>query len=197
MKALILETSTQKSFLLLAKEGIPVKSKLLLGGPELSRTLAKEASMLLENEPVDFLLVGQGPGSYTGIRVGAALAKGLSFGWNIPLYGFCSLKAFAPNEDGPFTVLVDAKMGGVYALSGKRRGDQIDTDLPRLIRLHELEPLLQNNQTIVSPTPTELMKRLPHLTPKEASPSFSSLAAWAFLPEFQTPLELTYLSPFI
>ncbi len=194
MKALILETSTQKSFLLLAENGLPLKSKLLPGGPELSKTLAKEASLLLQKETIDFLLVGEGPGSYTGIRVGAALAKGLSFGWNIPLYGFCSLKAFIPSTNGPFAVLVDAKMGGVYMMSGKREEDLVETSSPRLVKLEELEPLLQDTPTLVSPAPGDLIKRLPHLAVQEAAPSLSSLASWAFRPEFQTPLELTYLS---
>jgi tRNA threonylcarbamoyladenosine biosynthesis protein TsaB len=193
MKALILETSTQKSFILLAEDGKPKKSKQLSGGSELSRTLASEVKMLLHGETVDWILVGQGPGSYTGIRVGAALAKGLSFGWNIPLYGFHSLKAFIPPENGTFAILVDARMGGTYVLLGHRQNECIKTDLPILVKLEELEPLLQDRKIIVSPTPSDILKRTTFSTLKEADPYFDQLAAQAFYPEFQTPLELTYL----
>lgn len=191
MKALILETSTEKSCLLLASSNGEFKTHLLSGGPELSKTLGLEAKKLLSSStrPIDKIFVGQGPGSYTGTRVGAALGKGLSFGWNIPLYGFCSLKAFTPNQTGPFAVVVDAKMGGFYVLLGENSS----YEAPELVNEDSLKKLLQNIQTIVSPHPCLIQSRLPYLHVLEAHLNFEFLESLAFSPLFEAPLELTYL----
>lgn len=194
MKALILETSTQKNFLLLADDGKLIKGKLLPGGSELSRTLGSETKALLGKEKPDWICVGQGPGSYTGTRVGAALAKGLSFGWQIPLYGFCSLLAFAPPEEGTFAVLLDAKMGGIYVLLGEKIEGEIKTIPSRLVKPEELPSLLQGRKHIVSPAPSDLTQRNANFLIQEADPCLEMMALLAFTPGFQTPLELAYLA---
>jgi tRNA threonylcarbamoyl adenosine modification protein YeaZ len=62
--------------------------------------------------------VGVGPGSYTGIRVGIAAARGVAFALGLPLHGACSLAmvaAHAGPQSGPVRVLRDARRGRVYA----------------------------------------------------------------------------------
>lgn len=185
MQILILETSSEKGRLILAENGEPVKVKKLPGGPGLSKCLAMEVKNFLEGAP-DLIAVGTGPGSYTGIRVGAALAKTLSYGWKAPLIGFCSLKGFAPKVDAPFAVLVDARMGGFYALIDQK---------PVLIAPHD--PLLQGIAHLASPHPELIKKRLTteaiwHET--EPDPELlAQLCFKQFLEEGTSPLELTYL----
>lgn len=195
MKALILETSTEKSCLLLASSKGGYKTHLLTGGPELSRTLGLDAKKLLSSTetPIDKIFVGQGPGSFTGTRVGASLGMGLSFGWNIPLYGFCSLKAFTPEKLGSFAVVVDAKMGGFYLLLGERSSLSISYEKPELVSENDLEKRLQSVQTAVSPHPLLISNRLPYLHLLEAHLNFELMSNWAFSPLFETPFELTYL----
>jgi tRNA A37 threonylcarbamoyladenosine modification protein TsaB len=136
----------------------------------------------LNGQIPSLIAVGIGPGSYTGIRVGAALAKTLAYGWNIPLLGFCSLKAFEP-----LPVLIDARMGGFYALLDNK---------PLL--LPPSSPLLQNLPSISSPHPELIQKRLisnaiyteVHPTPK----SLSQIVYRQFLEEGAAPFELAYLT---
>lgn len=111
MLTLIIETSTEKSSIILADKGKPIAVKRLTGGPELSKNLALDVKELLDGRIPKRVAVGCGPGSYTGVRVGAALGKALAYGWGAELKGFCSLEAF-----GPGNVLVDARSGGFYAL---------------------------------------------------------------------------------
>jgi tRNA threonylcarbamoyladenosine biosynthesis protein TsaB len=57
-----------------------------------------------------------GPGSFTGLRVGLAFAKGLALALNIPCVGFGSLEALAASigGDSRTAAVIDAKRGQVY-----------------------------------------------------------------------------------
>jgi len=68
---------------------------------------------------VDALVVNVGPGSFTGIRIGLAFAKGLSLGWGLPLKGidsftatYLSLASDPPPED--VLVSIDARRVDVF-----------------------------------------------------------------------------------
>lgn len=72
---------------------------------------------------LDAVLVGSGPGSFTGVRVAAATAKGLVHALDIPLYAYSSLAAgarYGPWPDsGSRGVLFDARADRLYwAVSG-------------------------------------------------------------------------------
>lgn len=62
------------------------------------------------------IVVGEGPGSFTGVRVASATAKGLAHALGLPLWAFSSLAAAAMAEDvGPVRyVLFDARSDRVY-----------------------------------------------------------------------------------
>ena len=49
----------------------------------------------LDPDELDAVAVGKGPGSYTGLRIGVSMAKGLCYGLKIPLIGIGSLEALA------------------------------------------------------------------------------------------------------
>lgn len=200
MNALILETSTEKSLLALAQRGEVLVIRFLPGGPELSKNLALEVNALLHryNFSPDFIATGEGPGSYTGIRVGAALAQTLAYGWRIPLIGFCSLKAFAPPVDGPFAILIDARIGGMYTLLGNREKGSLVFETPLLLPLAQAEEKLSTIVHFASPHPLLIQKRLNPLGHWfETTPNASILAREVyqkFLEEGSSPLVLSYLS---
>jgi tRNA threonylcarbamoyladenosine biosynthesis protein TsaB len=87
MRILILETSRKDSSILLLENGVIVRKKALEGGPLLSKFLAQEVKNLLQGQKPDRVAIGTGPGSYTGVRVGAALGQALAFGWGVPVVG--------------------------------------------------------------------------------------------------------------
>jgi tRNA threonylcarbamoyl adenosine modification protein YeaZ len=66
---------------------------------------------LLEGRRADRILVGVGPGSFTGIRVAIAAAHGLAIGWNAELKGMSSLALLAAGARGGGEVAV-AVVGG-------------------------------------------------------------------------------------
>jgi tRNA threonylcarbamoyladenosine biosynthesis protein TsaB len=64
---------------------------------------------------LDRIGVTLGPGSFTGLRVGLAFAKGLASALSIPAVGVGTLEALAADLNGPAMALVDARRGQVYA----------------------------------------------------------------------------------
>jgi len=67
-----------------------------------SERLVPMLDELLDGRRADGIIVGVGPGSFTGIRVGIAAAQGLAIAWNCELSGMSSLALLAAgaSEDG-------------------------------------------------------------------------------------------------
>jgi len=68
----------------------------------------------LRFDQLDRIGVTVGPGSFTGLRVGLAFAKGLGSALSIPVVGVGSLEALAEPERGDVLAVLDAKRGQVY-----------------------------------------------------------------------------------
>ena len=85
--------------------------------PTLERLLTEAG---IEREAIEGVVVGAGPGSFTGVRVAGATAKGLVAALGVPLLAYPSLLALAvaasrPGDDRPICALFDARRGEVFA----------------------------------------------------------------------------------
>ncbi len=68
-------------------------------------------------EDIDLLAVTEGPGSFTGVRIGVATVKGLAFGRDIPCVGVSTLRSLAENlvdMNGLVCAVMDARRAQVY-----------------------------------------------------------------------------------
>ena len=79
---------------------------------------------------VDLLAVGLGPGSFTGLRIGIATARGLGASLGLPVAGVCTLDALGRGmaEDGggeDQLAVFDARRGEVFAALYSPRGEPI------------------------------------------------------------------------
>ena len=97
-----------------------------------SQTLMVMAEDMLKQcgktaKDVDAVAVAEGPGSFTGVRIGVAAAKGFAWGREIPCYGVSTLEAMAQSlgiYDGYICPVMDARRSQVYnALFEADRGE--------------------------------------------------------------------------
>lgn len=68
-------------------------------------------------EALDGVVFGEGPGSFTGLRVACSVAKGLAYAYDLPLYPVSSLKAIIFDAERfklPVLAMIDARMREVY-----------------------------------------------------------------------------------
>ena len=104
--------NTEQGVCLRHEVGSNVHSKVLLS---MVSDVLSEAG--IEARDIDAVAVGQGPGSFTGLRIGVGVAQGIAYGVGAPMIGVSSLDALAnqcDDEQGAVIAGIDARMGEVY-----------------------------------------------------------------------------------
>ena len=82
----------------------------------------------LDFDDIDAYACSSGPGSFTGVRIGTALIKGLAFGKNIPCIGVSTIEALAENLKGTRGIIapvMDARRGQYYCGIFEGDGEEI------------------------------------------------------------------------
>jgi tRNA threonylcarbamoyl adenosine modification protein YeaZ len=74
---------------------------------------------------LDAVVVGVGPGPFTGLRVGLVTAAAIADGRQIPAYGVCSLDAIAEGLGGPLLVATDARRKEIYWATYDETGTRV------------------------------------------------------------------------
>lgn len=126
-----IETATDVCSVSIAKNGVLLGTVESTEGKSHARMLNSFIEELLRKEGVQFneltaVAVSKGPGSYTGLRIGVAAAKGFCYALNIPLIAINTLQAmtafliskdaknFQSQESFLFAPLIDARRMEVY-----------------------------------------------------------------------------------
>ncbi|MBQ6851607.1 MAG: tRNA (adenosine(37)-N6)-threonylcarbamoyltransferase complex dimerization subunit type 1 TsaB [Oscillospiraceae bacterium] len=117
-----------------------------------SQTLLRMAQDLMEScgytpKQIEAVAVAAGPGSFTGVRIGVAAAKGFAWGAELPCCGVSTLEAMARNmgvQEGFVLPVMDARREQVYtALFEAQDGTLARITEDRAISLRQLEEELK------------------------------------------------------
>lgn len=155
MKVLALETSARAVSAAVTEDGTVLAFGYQNTGLTHSRTLMPIVQGLLANtglttDACDVIAVAAGPGSFTGIRIGVAAAKGLAFAAGKPTAGVSTLEAMAQNAahtDSLIVCAMDARRAQVYnALFLAEDGKLSRLTPDRAISLAELSAELEKSE---------------------------------------------------
>lgn len=155
MRILAFETSAKAASVALLDEGKLIGEYYQNCGQTHSRTLMKMAQDLLDNcglivKDLTAVACAAGPGSFTGVRIGVAAAKGLAWGAEKPCVGVSTLEAMAQQAaefDGLICCAMDARREQVYnALFTCQDGVLTRCTEDRAISMEELEKELKNTE---------------------------------------------------
>ena len=153
MRILAFETSAKAASVALLEDGKLLGEQYQNTGMTHSQTLMVMVEDLLKTAgmtpgQVDAVAVAAGPGSFTGVRIGVAAAKGFAWGGEKPCYGVSTLEAMARSlgvYDGYVLPVMDARRNQVYnALFLAEAGTLTRLCEDRAIALTELTEEIKN-----------------------------------------------------
>src|SRR3990167_3562050 len=117
MKVLAIDTAGWVASVALWEEGREIAFKENGQDRSQASVLAQLVQEVTCDHKVDKIIVNVGPGSFTGIRLGVAFAKGLAMGWKIPIMGIDGFSVtylgIEPHYD--VLILIEARRQDVYA----------------------------------------------------------------------------------
>ncbi|WP_298674820.1 tRNA (adenosine(37)-N6)-threonylcarbamoyltransferase complex dimerization subunit type 1 TsaB [uncultured Sphingomonas sp.] len=122
MRTLVIDTATAACSVALIEDGRTIDSRHEVVGRGHAERLVTMIAELADGGRAPRILVDVGPGSFTGIRVGIAAARGLALGWGASVAGYSStaLIAAAAIADGvraPLAVVLEGGHGEVFMQS--------------------------------------------------------------------------------
>ena len=147
MKLLAIDTSTEFLSLALWQNGQVLVREQLAGQQHSSLVLPLLAELLAETgcslKALDGIAFGEGPGSFTGLRIACGITQGLAFGADLPVIGVCTLEALAQQAGSEKVVAcLDARMNEVYHAAYVRKEEGWQAVIPPGLYPPQQAPLL-------------------------------------------------------
>jgi tRNA threonylcarbamoyl adenosine modification protein YeaZ len=134
--SLAIDTSTSKTIVGIIEDGAVLFEEAYEGATDHGRALSELVAKALKvSKPPHQVVVGMGPGPFTGLRVGIAFAQTFALARDIPVIGVCSLDAIKV-DNAEYTVAIDARRKEIYWASYK---DGARIDGPHVSKPAEVE----------------------------------------------------------
>ena len=112
--SLAIDTSTSMTIVGIIEDGAVLFEEAHEGATDHGRALSELVVKALKvSKPPHQVVVGMGPGPFTGLRVGIAFAQTFALARNIPVIGVCSLDAIKVDQS-EYTVAIDARRKEIY-----------------------------------------------------------------------------------
>lgn len=158
MLILAFESSAKAASVALMRDGVLLGESFQHSGKTHSATLMPMAESLMKDceikaSDLDCVAVAKGPGSFTGVRIGVAAAKGLAWGADKPVCGVSTLYAMAAQMahlKGIICPVMDARRQQVYNALFESDGKSLERLTPdRAISLEELKKELETSEKTI------------------------------------------------
>ncbi len=154
-----IETSTDICSVAVSQDGATIFHTENFDGPSHATvlgTMVEEALSFTDNHaiPFDAVAVSQGPGSYTGLRIGVSMAKGLCYGRDLRLLGLPTLEVLCVPvllgkdelpEDALLCPMIDARRMEVYCAVYTRALKPVTETQARVVDSHSFDELLASH----------------------------------------------------
>ena len=142
MSILAIDTSASRTSVVVIQDGEIVFSQSRDGAMTHGPALPELVQLAIKDQEITEVLVGMGPGPYTGLRVGITFAQTFAWARNIPVRGLCSLDAIAAQVDeSDFIVTIDARRKEVYwaRYTNRVRVEGPLVDLPAVVAARDIK----------------------------------------------------------
>lgn len=122
MYSLILDSSTKKLYICLLNDNKVLYEQYIEGRNDHAKNIVLKvdeamSAAHIDSDKLDEIIVGVGPGSYTGVRMAVAVAKMMAvFKKNIKLYSISTLKLMASAKKGLVLSSIDARRGNCFGM---------------------------------------------------------------------------------
>lgn len=158
-KILNIETSTTVCSVAIGVDGVQQSIREINDGYSHAEQLEQLIEQVLDDvelsvKHLDAIAVSKGPGSYTGLRIGVSLAKGLCYGLKIPLISVPTLEAMANHTHvadfkGLRIPMLDARRMEVYTCVFDADNGLVENTQALVLEADTLKELLTNNHTVI------------------------------------------------
>lgn len=172
MRYLYIDTSSSYLYSAIVNEEILEASVKKNLGNKLSEFALPEIVSMFENnhlqaKDIDKIIVVDGPGSFTGIRIGITIAKVYAWSLKIPITTITSLEAMSISSNAKMykVPMLDARRQHVYAAIYDENNNEILK--PKHIQIDELKSKLEklNNYTVITNDKLDEYKNKEHYSP--------------------------------
>ncbi len=110
----------------------------------------------IELKDIDQIIVVNGPGSFTGVRIGVTIAKTIAFSLNIPIKTITSLEAYGVSDSNPYDIVTIEDSKGKYI--AQKEGKQFKKFEYR--KESEFKEFIDSNNVVISQNRTYDYKKI-------------------------------------
>jgi tRNA threonylcarbamoyladenosine biosynthesis protein TsaB len=153
MKRLLFDVSTNVMYVAYARDELLIDFSIRIATRDHAKYLVDRIDQVLKRnkvslDQIDEIIIGYGPGSYTGIRIAVVVGKMLAYTKKIPLKVISSLYFMTSGYEGKIAACIDARRGFVFTAIHENGHVLLEDTYVKLADLYSIDAF-KNAQTVI------------------------------------------------